>query len=213
MDCTNKKKLKVIYGDAALGVGGIAKGKEFHYIFSYVAGGPESINIEDQEWIYRSPRPTFWRASTDNDRGNQFYLKSGVWVAADLFIRCADIAVFVDGKEVALPWAPENNKYSNEEIVDQIKIIYTYETVIQPSTYVQVSYLVKEDGDICVDVHYEGKEGLPQFPVFGMRFIMPTCADKFIYEGLSGETYPDRKAGGIWGIHEVEGLPVTPYLR
>ena len=28
-----------------------------------------------------------------------------------------------------------------------------------------------------------------------MRFIMPTLADKYLYKGLSGETYPDRKAG------------------
>lgn len=42
--------------------------------------------------------------------------------------------------------------------------------------------------------------------------IMPTCADKFVYEGLSGETYPDRKAGGQKGIYEITGMPVTPYL-
>ena len=29
---------------------------------------------------------------------------------------------------------------------------------------------------------------------------------------MSGETYPDRKAGGVKGIYEVSGLPVTPYL-
>ena len=53
---------------------------------------------------------------------------------------------------------------------------------------------------------------MPELPAFGMRFVMPTKADGFVYEGLSGETYPDRKAGGIHGIYEVEGLPVTPYL-
>ena len=61
-------------------------------------------------------------------------------------------------------------------------------------------------------VHYHGKEGLPELPVFGMRFIMPTKAVGYCYEGLSGETYPDRMAGGIYGRYEVEGLPVTPYL-
>lgn len=213
MDCTNRKKLKVIYGDATLGVGGIAGEKEFHYIFSYVAGGPESFYIEGKEWLYRPPRPVFWRAATDNDRGNQFSLKSAPWMAADMFIHCAGIKAVIDGKEIPLPWAPDNNQYSNEETAGEVKITYTYETVIQPSTYVQVSYLVKENGTICVDVHYNGKEGLPPLPVFGMRFVMPTCADKFIYEGLSGETYPDRKAGGIWGVYEIEGLPVTPYLR
>ena len=45
---------------------------------------------------------------------------------------------------------------------------------------------------------------MPELPAFGMRFVMPTKADGFVYEGLSGETYPDRKAGGIHGIYEVE---------
>ena len=81
-----------------------------------------------------------------------------------------------------------------------------------PSTQVKVSYLVFADGNVRVRAHYYGKEGMPELPAFGMRFVMPTKADGFVYEGLSGETYPDRKAGGIHGIYEVEGLPVTPYL-
>ena len=48
--------------------------------------------------------------------------------------------------------------------------------------------------------------------MFGMRFIMPTLADKYIYKGLSGETYPDRKAGAEKGIYEVTDLSLTPYL-
>ena len=41
---------------------------------------------------------------------------------------------------------------------------------------------------------------------------MPTAAERYTYEGLSGETYPDRMAGGIPGVYEVQGLPVTPYM-
>ena len=41
---------------------------------------------------------------------------------------------------------------------------------------------------------------------------MPTKAKFFEYEGLSGETYPDRMAGGVEGIYKVAGLPVSPYL-
>lgn len=223
MDCTIKKdrnhtennmeRLKVIYGDGTLGVGGNAKGKKFHYIFSYTAAGPESFCIDGREWLYRPPRPAFWRAVTDNDRGNKFCLKSGAWMAADMFIKCVQIDVAVNGEEIPFPWAPENNRYSNEETAESITITYTYETIIQPSTLVKVSYEVKGNGDILVDTYYNGKEGLPQLPIFGMRFIMPTCADKFTYEGLSGETYPDRKAGAVKGVYEIEGLPVTPYLR
>ena len=98
MDCTdktmqdhetdNKGTLNIVYGDATLGVHGEHSEKEFHYIFSYGAGGPESLVIGDMEWLYRSPRPCFWRALTDNDRGSRFHLKSGMWLAADMFSRC-----------------------------------------------------------------------------------------------------------------------------
>ncbi len=63
-----------------------------------------------------------------------------------------------------------------------------------------------------MDVHYNGVQGLPEFPVFGMRFIMPTLADKYLYKGLSGETYPDRKAGAKEGIYEINDLSLTQYL-
>lgn len=41
---------------------------------------------------------------------------------------------------------------------------------------------------------------------------MPTAATGFDYEGLSGETYPDRMAGAHEGNYHVDGLPVTKYL-
>lgn len=210
MDCTNKE-LRVVYGDDTLGVHSASGKKEFHYIFSY-GKGFESLVTDGKEWLYRGPRPTFWRALTDNDRGNGFHLKSGTWLAADVFTKSVGVQVAVNGEEILLPVATENNKYSDSERAKSIKITYTYETLTVPSTQVQVSYKVDVEGNIEVTTHYFGKEGLPELPVFGLRLIMPTCADKFVYEGLSGETYPDRMAGGVSGIYEVEGLPVTPYL-
>lgn len=210
MDCTNKA-LKIVYGDVTLGIHGVCGEKEFHYIFSY-GKGFESLVLDGKEWLYRSPVPAFWRALTDNDRGNGFHLKSGMWLSADMFIRCIQVQVMADGAVIPLPIAPENNKYSDSETAESMKVIYTYETITVPKTQVQVAYEVNREGVITVNAHYFGKEGLPQLPAFGLRFLMPTCADKFVYEGLSGETYPDRMAGGVRGIYEVEGLPVTPYL-
>ena len=207
-----KGSLRVVYGDLTLGLHGEGKDGEFHYIFSYAAGGLVSCVKDGTEWMYRAPRPCFWRALTDNDRGNKFALRSGTWLSADMFLNCVEIAVCVDGNEIPLPCAPENNRFSAEETADRIRISYTYETITRPSAQVRVTYEAEGSGVIGVEVHYFGKEGLPELPVFGMRFIMPTCADKFVYEGLSGETYPDRMAGGIPGVYEVKGLPVTPYL-
>lgn len=211
MDCTNKK-VQIIYGDVNLGVCGGCGEKKFRYIFSYSAGGPVSLVSDGIEWLYRVPQPTFWRALTDNDRGSRFHLKSGMWLAADMYVKCVDIKVAVDGQEIPMPVAPENNKYSDEEYADSVRITYIYETITVPAATVTVNYTVDAAGEIRVDVHYKGAEGLPGLPVFGMRFVMPTAADKYIYKGLSGETYPDRMAGGVEGTYEVEGLPVTPYM-
>lgn len=204
----NTNQLKVIYGDGTLGVGG----NDFHYIFSYSRSGLESLVIGGKEWLYREPKPTFWRATTDNDRGNGFSKKSIQWLGADMFIDAKSIEIKINDQPIAFPGAPVNNRYSNHEFADQVAITYHYETLTIPSTTVTVGYTVTPDGAIKVAVHYAGKKNLPELPVFGMRFIMPTKAVGYDYDGLSGETYPDRMAGGIPGVYHVDGLPVAKYL-
>lgn len=215
MDATNKdyilydrKALNIVYGDCSLGV----HGEDFQYIFSYQHGGLESLVMNGKEWLYRVPKPTFWRATTDNDRGNGFPLRSGIWLSADMFMECTRIDVFVEDKKIDMPIAPINNEYSKNVMVSKIKISFTYKTITIPSTNIDIAYEIINIGEIKVGVLYHGNESLPELPVFGMRFIMPTKATGYKYEGLSGETYPDRMEGGIQGIYDIEGLPITKYL-
>lgn len=199
---------RIVIGDVTIGI----QGQDFAYIFSVGMGGMESLYKDGKEWLYRAPRPAFWRATTDNDRGNGFVFRSAVWSAADRFVRCVKVTARMDEQEISMPPAPENNKYNGDETCDRFEISYTYETPTVPVTEVTVSYLVESDGRIHVQVDYLGKQGLPELPVWGLRFLMPTAAEGYTYEGLSGETYPDRMAGGIHGVYEVQGLPVTPYM-
>ena len=208
MDCTNKKEMRVVYGDYTLGV----HGEGYDYIFSYSQGGLESMVKNGYEWLYRCPKPTFWRALTDNDRGSKFHIKSGSWLAADMFIDFKDVEVIMDGVSQGKPVAPGNNKYGADVYANNVIVKYIYETVTTPATTVQVSYDIAANGNITVDVLYKGVKGLPELPVFGLRFIMPTLADKYMYEGLSGETYPDRMAGAVKGVYEIDNLSLTPYL-
>lgn len=202
-------KLHVIYGDGTLGLGG----NDFHYIFSYERGGLESLKIKGKEWLYREPMPTFWRATTDNDRGSGFNIKSAQWLAADTFHKCVGVALTVDDKHYdQLPIAPVTNEFSNDEEATKAVIKYSYETLTVPATTVTVTYEVSTDGQIKITMHYQGHDDLPELPVVGMRFIMPTAAEGFDYTGLSGETYPDRMAGASKGTFHVDGLPVTKYL-
>lgn len=205
---TDKGRLNVVFGDVVLGV----HGEDFEYLFSYSTGGMESMVVNGREWLYRTPKPTFWRATTDNDRGSGFSCRSAMWMGADLFIRTEKIQVSVDGKTVKRFRAPDNNRFGGAVLAEEVTISFTYRTATKPHTRVTASYTVEETGRIYVNVRYHGKKGLPELPVFGMRFVMPTAADEYTYCGLSGETYPDRMAGGVKGTYRIEGLPVTPYL-
>ncbi|MCO0808301.1 beta-galactosidase small subunit [Lactobacillus helveticus] len=208
MDYTNNQ-LHIIYGDATFGV----NGKDFQYIFSYERGGLESLKVHGKEWLYRVPTPTFWRATTDNDRGSGFNLKAAQWLGADMFTKCTDIHLKVDGHDFAeLPIAPFNNKFSNHEYAKSAEISFTYQTLTTPATNAKIIYNIDDVGHIKVTMRYYGKKGLPPLPVIGIRLIMPTAATGFDYEGLSGETYPDRMAGAKEGKFHIDGLPVTKYL-
>ena len=200
--------LKIVYADSHLGV----RGDGFEYLFSYQMGGLSSLKKDGTEWMYRPPRPALWRPVTDNDRGNGFHYKSGMWLAADAFIRAESASVCIDGEPITLPLGPENNKYTGEETAREAKITFVFKTITSPSTDIDISYTVTPDGRIRVDGFFHGQKGLPELPVFGIRMIMPTVATGYTYEGLSGETYPDRKCGGVHGEYEVEGLPVSNYL-
>lgn len=207
MDNTNKQ-LHLVYGDGGLGVGG----DDFHYIFNYTRGGMESMVVDGREWMYREPKPTFWRATTDNDRGNGFSKQAVQWYGADMFASADKVDIKINDQLIEFPSAPRNNQYSNHEYADKVEVIYHFATLTIPSTDVEVHYTVTGDGVISIHAHYAGNDQLPDLPVFGMRFILPTAATGYEYAGLSGETYPDRMAGGISGEYRIAGLPVTNYM-
>ncbi|MCH4172700.1 MAG: beta-galactosidase small subunit [Lactobacillus sp.] len=204
----NTKALQIIYGDGTLGVAG----PDCHYIFNYSRGGLESLVVSGKEWLYREPKPTFWRATTDNDRGNGFSRKSVQWLGADQFIDVAKIEVQIDQRPITLPVAPINNQYGAQEFADRVQITYFYQTATTPATDVSVQYTVTATGQLRIQASYLGNADLPDLPQFGMRFVIPTLATGYEYAGLSGETYPDRLIGGKPGTYHVNGLPVTPYL-
>lgn len=177
----------IVYGDGNLGV----HGPGFHMLFSYAEHGLVSLVYGKREWIYRPFYPAFWRASTENDKGNGFPQKSAVWCGADRFLRYAG-------------WKIEEQEH-------QVTILYEYRTCTVPETMVTVSYTVDRLGRIRVRARYAGASGLPELPLFGLRLLVPFPVDKIRWQGLSGETYPDRKKGGAFGIWE-EQLKKPDYL-
>lgn len=183
-------KLTVIHGDINIGV----KNKDFSVLFSRQEGGIVSLRYEGKEMITRTPMPIYWRAMTDNDRGNNLPFRCGQWLQASMFQRCIDVKVIED-------------KYS-------ITIEYTYALPTIPESEVKVSYTVYDNDEIKVKCNYKGVEGLPELPIFGLAFKLSADYDTFKWYGMGPEeNYIDRLHGAYLGIFEKSVMEnVSKYI-
>ena len=73
-----------------------------------------------------------------------------------------------------------------------------------PGLKTDVTYTVDISGNLDVQVHYFGAPDRPELPLLGLRFSTTSLVTQTQWMGLSGETYPDRFRGGIYGLHREE---------
>lgn len=173
--------LKIIEGDVNLGV----IGDGFEVLFSWTENGPASIRRQGTEWLYRAPRPVFWRAATENDKGCRFPQRSAAWLAADYGAQCT-------GHEVT------------ECTARAVSVSYHFASDAVPGASAILRYTVSADGTMTMTADYHGKPGLPELPCFGVQFATPAPVARVDWVGLSGETYPDRYKGGVFGAHSEQ---------
>ncbi len=183
-----KFPLQITRGDGALGV----RGDGFEILFSRYEGGPVSLVSGGVEWLWRAPRPAYWRAPTENDRGCRYAWEGSIWSAVDAWQRCKDFQIL-----------SENNQ--------QVSVRYIYTAPAMPDLLTEITYTVDASGWLEVSCLYHGGPDRPQLPLFGLRFSTPEPLDQVRWLGLSGETYPDRKKGGVYGWHQ-ERPDVPAYL-
>ncbi|URZ17900.1 glycoside hydrolase family 2 TIM barrel-domain containing protein [Clostridium felsineum] len=175
----NKRNIKVVHGDVNIGV----HGEDFKVIFSKQEGGIVSLRYSNKEFITRTPKTFYWRATTDNDRGNKHDFRCSQWFAATMGQKCAD--------------------FSMEECENKIVLHYVYELPTVPMAKVNVDYEVSEDGIINVNVKYNGVKGLPELPVLGMNFRLLAEFNHFSWYGMGPEeNYIDRCEGAKLGVYE-----------
>jgi len=179
-------KMKVVHGDVNIGV----HGKDFKVIFSKQEGGIVSLRYAQKEFITRTPKTFYWRATTDNDRGNKHEFRCAQWLSATVGQRYVD--------------------FSMEESDNKIVLHYAYALPTIPATNVNVTYEVEENGMIKVNVLYNGVNGLPELPVLGMNFRLLSEFNSFSWYGMGpDENYIDRCEGAKLGVYEstpVENL-------
>ncbi|WP_017210710.1 glycoside hydrolase family 2 TIM barrel-domain containing protein [Clostridium beijerinckii] len=174
-----ESKMKIIHGDVNIGV----HGKDFKVIFSKQEGGIVSLRYNNKEFITRTPKTFYWRATTDNDRGNRHEFRCSQWLAATMGQKYVDFSV--------------------EELDEKITLYYTYQLPTVPSTNVKITYEVSGEGIIKVNVKYKGVSGLPELPVLGMNFKLLAEFNSFSWYGMGPEeNYIDRCEGAKLGIYE-----------
>ncbi len=174
------RPLRVVRGTYNLGV----QGDGFEALFSY-AGSLTSYRFGGTEMLKTVPMPSFWRAPTDNDRGNRMPQRCGQWKLASLYA------------------APHGDEPAIEEKPDgSVSIRYIYDLPTAPQAACAVTWTVHPCGKVDAALHYDPAEGLGAMPEFGMLFKLDADYDRVRWYGLGPEeTYADRCRGaklGIW---------------
>ena len=177
--------LTVVEGDGNIGV----KGSGFEVLFSIAEQGPISLRRDGTEWLWRAPRPAFWRASTDNDRGCSFPQRASVWMGADVFVQRMGFTV-------------------QEKSEQRVRVQYRFGVPGVPGALVEMTYTVEAQGALQVEAVYHAVPGAPELPCFGVKFETTAPVVRTCWTGLSGETYPDRCKGGVFGCHAE-----TPHIE
>ncbi|UNL86915.1 glycoside hydrolase family 2 TIM barrel-domain containing protein [Priestia koreensis] len=169
------------------------EGPSFTAKVSKETGMLHSYKIEGVERLTQGLRPNFWRALTDNDRGNKLDERAGVW------------------RDVKATLTQLSVEQSKQKVI--IHTMFTLATGL-PS-FCRVTYAFDPTGEVTVTQTVDAQAGLPELPEVGMLFAMKEEFDQLSWYGKGPhENHWDRNKGAKIGIYEgVVSEQLTPYLR
>ncbi len=149
------------------------------------------LELDDRSVFTSPPRPSFWRAPTDNDRGNRMPGRQGAWRAPQIEYEAAPVEAAEGVVRVA-----SRLRMGNQDLGS-------------------FSLSVGGDGSVVLDLETLPLQGRPDFPRVGIDARMDR---RFVDASWFGrgphENYRDRFTGASIGVH---ALPVAemafPYVR
>ena len=181
--------LRVVEGTNNIGI----HGEHFSVLFNKLAGGLVNYKYGGLDLIRTPPMPNFWRAPTDNDRGNMMAQRYAQWKLASLYAtnRLDMGAGFPD---IRVPVTKHRD--------GSVTVRFTYALPTSPIARCSVTYTVQPCGRVDVQLDYKPVKKLGDMPEFGMLFRLNADYDQVKYYGLGpDENYSDRHEGaklGIW---------------
>lgn len=171
-------------------------GERFRILLSKGAGGLVSYQVNGEELLSGQLKPNFWRAPTDNDRGNKMPFNDAVWRSAGLFAKTVEQSACMVG--------------------DSAQINFKLQLATTPvEAFVTLTYTIFPSGQIKVDMDYKKAEGLPQLPEFGILMPLKAHFSLLDFYGRGPDAnYADRKDGYKLGVYSSEvAAEFEDYLR
>ncbi len=176
-------------------------GDGFTVSFEKRGGSLSRYRYEGRDLVTVPPAPNFWRAYTDNDRGNLHHVRCAPWRLAgaarqlkSFRSEASESAVVVEAVyELPMPTMP----------------------AVASTTTVALRYVVRPDGEVTVTQALTPGEGLSEIPEIGMLFLLDGSLDRIRWYGNGPhETYWDRMNGAKLGVYEgAVADQLQPYLR
>ena len=163
--------------------------------FDKATGALDSFVFGGRELVASGIEPNFWRATTDNDFGNQMPRRLGIWRQASLSRDLRSIAAQETGP-------------------GSVSVAVEYGLAGGGATEV-LNYLIGGDGRITVVAKLSFREAgkLPEIPRVGLKMAVPAGCDKVRWFGRGPfESYWDRKTAAFVGLYETTASEPCPYV-
>ena len=183
---TQTYPMKIIHGQDYIGI----QFEDIEYLFDTHEG---LVSIEHQgiQILKDRPKPIFYRALTDNDRGAHF--SSSSWLAASLFQTCIDFKTI------------QNSSC--------IQMIYTHklENIQEP---LKITYTLYKNKEMQIHMHLDKNSKREVLPLFGLELALKEEFKTFTYFGKGPkDTYADRNHALTDFYTENVETNYIPYLK
>lgn len=159
-------------------------------------GELKEYSVNGRRVLNGSPQPSFWRAPTDNDWGNDAHRRLNAWRYA------------ARNKKLV------NVSHSEDHQGHNVKVSYRLPEVSSDYT---VTYSIRPDGNVLVKADWKADKGVdvPEMMRFGMQFTLDKSKDNFRWYGRGPwENYSDRNTAsfmGVWNGKVADQF--YPYIR
>ena len=171
-------------------------GKDFSIIVNLKSAVISDYTMNGMQLIKDGPVPNFWRAPTDNDKGNGMENRCGTWRYA--------------GRDRSI-----NSYKVNKVSANEVRIDFTVGLPKAGSSNMTMSYTIYGSGDIIVEYTLNPDGSKSEIPNIGTLFTVPGGFEKVTYYGKGPhENYIGRNQGAFMGIYKTYADSMTiPYLE